>query len=67
KKLTAVEQFVLEAMLIDEQDASDVLSALIKLNISIADGVPAQQTNRQQLYYFRRKALAKLAEMMDEA
>ena len=66
KKLTAVEQFVLEAMLIDEQDANDVLSALIKLDISIADGVPASQTNRQQLYYFRRKSLAKLAQLMSE-
>lgn len=64
KELSAVEQFVLEAMLIDEQDASDVLSALIKLDISIADGVPADKTNRQQLYYFRRKSLAKLAEIM---
>jgi hypothetical protein len=67
KKLTPVEQFVLEAMLIDEQDANDVLAALVKLDISIAEGVPAQQTNRQQLYYFRRKTLAKLAELMEEA
>lgn len=66
KKLTAVEQFVLEAMLIDEQDANDVLSALIKLDISITEGVPAEQTNRQQLYYFRRKTLAKLAQLMNE-
>ncbi|KPJ94289.1 MAG: hypothetical protein AMJ53_05565 [Gammaproteobacteria bacterium SG8_11] len=66
KKLSTVEQFVLEAMLIDEQDANDVLSALVKLDISITDGVPAQQTNRQQLYYFRRKTLAKLAQRMDE-
>jgi hypothetical protein len=66
KKLTAVEQFVLEAMLIDELDANDVLAALIKLDISLTDGVPAEQTNRQQLYYFRRKTLAKLAQLMEE-
>ena len=64
KKLSAVEQFVLEAMLIDEQDANDVLNALKKLDIAIADGVAPQQTNRQQLYYFRRKTLAKLTEWM---
>ena len=63
--LSTVEQFVLEAMLIDEQDANDVLAALKKLDLAIADGVPAAQTNRQQLYYFRRKSLAKLAELMD--
>jgi hypothetical protein len=67
KQLNAVEQFVLEAMLIDEQDANDVLSALIKLDISIMEGIPAEQTNRQQLYYFRRKTLAKLAQLMGEA
>jgi hypothetical protein len=66
KKLTAVEQFVLEAMLIDELDANEVLAALIKLDISLAEGVPAEQSNRQQLYYFRRKALAKLAQLMEE-
>lgn len=66
KELTAVEQFVLEAMLIDEQDANDVLAALIKLDISIVDDVPAPQTNRQQLYYFRRKTLARLAQLMGQ-
>jgi len=65
KQLSAAEQFVLEAMLIDEQDANDVLNALKKLNIAISDGVPPQQTNRQQLYYFRRKTLAKLTEFME--
>ena len=67
KQLSAVEQFVLEAMLIDEQDANDVLQALIKLDISIADGIPAAQTNRQQLYYFRRKTLAKLVQLMEKS
>jgi hypothetical protein len=53
-------------MLIDELDANEVLAALIKLDISLAEGVPAEQSNRQQLYYFRRKALAKLAQLMEE-
>ncbi len=65
-QLDAVEQFVLEALVIDDQDAEDVLAALRKLQLSIKKGVPADQTNRQQLYYFRRKTLAKLAEHMNE-
>ena len=56
-----MEQFVLEALLIDEQEAMDVLTALKTLGISIKDGVPPEEVDRQQLYYFRRKALAKLA------
>jgi hypothetical protein len=48
---------------IDDQDANDVLAALEKLNISIKDNVAAQDTDRQQLYYFRRKTLAKLAKL----
>ena len=65
-KLTPAEQFVLEALLVDEQDADDVLAALAKLQLSIKKGVPAEQTNRQQLYYFRRKTLARLAEIMND-
>ncbi|HEY9050635.1 MAG TPA: hypothetical protein VIQ03_03765 [Gammaproteobacteria bacterium] len=65
-KLDPVEQFVLEALLIDEEDADDVLAALGKLQLSIKKGVAADQTNRQQLYYFRRKTLAKLADQMNE-
>ena len=53
-------------MLIDELDAKEVLAALIKLNICLTDDVPAEQTNRQQLYYFRRKTLAKLAQLMED-
>lgn len=63
-KLSPVEQYVIEAMQIDEQDASDVLHALQKMAISIKPGVAANDTSRQQLYYFRRKTLAKLAELM---
>ncbi|WP_455202078.1 hypothetical protein [Kaarinaea lacus] len=64
QQLTPVEQFVLEALVIDEQDANDVLTALKTLKIQIKKNVPAEQTDRQQLYYFRRKTLAKLAEIM---
>lgn len=61
--LSAVEQFVLEAMVVDQQDAVDVLAALQRLNVSIIEGVPPAEIDRQQLYYFRRKALAKLAKL----
>lgn len=61
ESLSPVEQFVLEAMIIEEQDANDVLAALKKLDISINSKIPAHKTDRQQLYYFRRKTLAKLA------
>jgi len=67
QQLSAVEQFVMEAMVIDEQDANDVLEALKRLNIQINDKVPASATDRQQLYYFRRKTLAKLADLLGEA
>ena len=65
-KLLPAEQFVLEALIIEEQDAQDVLSALRQLQISIKPGVAAEQTSRQQLYYFRRKTLQKLALLMNE-
>jgi hypothetical protein len=69
QSLSIAEQFVLESMMIEEQDANDVLQALQTLDIAIAEGIPASQTNRQQLYYFRRKTLEKLARSMgvDEA
>lgn len=65
QQLSTAEQFVIEAMIIEEQEASDVLTALQTLGIAISDGIPATQTNRQQLYYFRRKTLTKLANLMN--
>ncbi|MFV2060799.1 MAG: hypothetical protein ACC653_08940 [Gammaproteobacteria bacterium] len=63
-QLDPVEQYVLEAIVIEEQDADDILVALKKLNITIKQGVAAHNTNRQQLYYFKRKTLAKLNSLM---
>jgi len=63
-ELGAVEQFVLEALVIEEQDASEVLESLAMLDISIKPGTPADKTNRQQLYYFKRKSLNKLAALI---
>ena len=64
-QLSAVEQFVIEALVIEEQDAQAVLAALKKLDISIKPGVAAEDTDRQQLYYFRRKTLAKIAGLIE--
>ncbi|MDH3326471.1 MAG: hypothetical protein OEM38_07130 [Gammaproteobacteria bacterium] len=61
KKLNCVEQFVLEEMLIENEDAFVVLESLNAMNISIKKNVAPEDTNRQQLFYFRRKALRKLA------
>ena len=65
-ELSVVEQFVIESMVLENQDAEDVLVALRKMDISIKDGVPAKETNRQQLYYFRRKTLARLAGLIEK-
>jgi len=65
-RLEPAEQFVLESLLIEEQDAEDVLAALIKLKISIKKGVSPEETNRQQLYYFRRKSLERLTVYMND-
>ena len=53
-QLTALEQFVLESLVIDKQDASVVLKTIIEQ----ADNFPHSESDkikdRQQLYYFRR-------------
>lgn len=64
KRLSALEKFVIEALVIDDQDARTVLNTLSKLGISLKAGVEADQINRQQLYYFRRKTLEKLHRLM---
>ncbi|VAX33795.1 hypothetical protein MNBD_NITROSPIRAE01-1641 [hydrothermal vent metagenome] len=60
KRLTAVEHFVLETMVIENREAKNILKGFILLGISIKPGVAPEKTNRQQLFYFKRKALAKL-------
>ena len=66
-QLDVIEQFVLEAILIDEQDANEVLEALKSLDVGLKKGVDATQTNMQQLYYFKRKALVKLGVLLDSS
>jgi len=60
-QLDPVEQFVLETLVVEEQSARQILDTLQSLDIEIAPGVAADKTNRQQLYYFKRKTLARLA------
>lgn len=60
-QLTPIEQFILEAMVIEEREAGDILAALLQMKISIKDGVSPEEIDRQQLYYFKRVTLAKLA------
>ncbi|GMR01472.1 MAG: hypothetical protein BMS9Abin19_0862 [Gammaproteobacteria bacterium] len=67
KNLSPIEQFIIEALVIEEQDAQIVLNTLKKLNLSFKAGVIAEDLDRQQLYYFRRKTLAKLHSMLDTA
>jgi hypothetical protein len=62
--LDPLEQFVLEALVVNEQDAKSVLAALQKLDIPIKPGVAVQDSDIQQLYYFKRKALKKLSEAL---
>ena len=51
-------------MVVDEQSADDVLAALRALDVSIKPGVSAADTDRQQLYYFKRKALSRLGDLL---
>jgi hypothetical protein len=67
QQLNTVEQFVIEALVIEEQDADIVLNSLKKLNLSFKQGVSADGLDRQQLYYFRRKTLAKLHTLLNHA
>jgi len=59
--LSDVEQFVIEALVIENQDAKHVLSALTEMGISLKKSQDPEENNQQQLYYFKRKALEKLS------
>lgn len=64
EQLNPVEQYVVEALVIEDQDAELVLNSLKKMNISFKKNVPAAELDRQQLYYFRRKTLSRLHSLM---
>ncbi len=56
-----VEQFVLETVVIEERDAMNVLEALKQTRNNIKEDIPTERLDGQQLYYFKRVTLAKLA------
>ena len=59
--LTELEQFVIEALVIEQQDAKHVLAALTQLGIALKENQRPEDNDRQQLYYFKRKTLEKLS------
>lgn len=61
--LNFVEQFVLEAMVIEDRDAKDVLSALVEMGITIREGVLPEMINIQQVFHFKRVTLKKMARL----
>lgn len=63
-QLDTVEQFVVEALIVNELDAQSVLDALKEMEIVIKKGVMPDQTSVQQLYYFKRKTLNKMASVL---
>jgi hypothetical protein len=65
KKLDPVERAVLEEMVVEGREATDVLKGLVRAGISIKEGVPPEKINEQQLFYFKRKTLAKLKDLME--
>ncbi len=66
RQLSPVEQFVLEALVIENRSAEQVLSTLATLQLRLREDTPIEQTDRQQLYYFKRKTLARLAQLMQD-
>lgn len=66
KTLSPMERFILEAMIVDEIQANELLEIMKTLNIRINENVPAEEINRQQLYHLRRQAIAKLAGLLSD-
>ncbi len=64
RKLNELEQFVVEALVIEKQDANAVLHALSSMDMPLKAGQAAKENNRQQLYYFKRVTLEKLQKML---
>lgn len=65
QKLDWQEQYVLEALIIDRVNAKHVLQALQDEEIYLNENTPPDQLNLQHVYYFCRKALAKLKKIAD--
>ena len=63
EQLSALEQFVLESLLIDKLDATDVLHAIEQQCQDFPDDELKKIHDKQSLYYFRRKSLEKLSQI----
>ncbi|MDH5231670.1 MAG: hypothetical protein OEY38_16540 [Gammaproteobacteria bacterium] len=60
QKLDWLEQYIIDAMVIDELKATSVLQVLKQQAICLNDTVQPESMNTQHIYYFLRKTLAKL-------
>ncbi len=66
-KLDDVEQYIVESLVIENQDANTVLKTLAHLEISLKKNSSHIHNDRQQLYYFKRKTLEKLQKILSPA
>lgn len=62
-QLTWLEQFIIQAMIMESLPAEAVLQALREENVSIKPGQGVEDANINQVYYLRDKTLAKLRRM----
>lgn len=62
-KLTWQEQFLIDAMIIDELSAADTLQALVEQGVSLDGATPPQALNVQNVYYHLRKTVARLRKL----
>jgi len=60
-QLNTIEQYILQALLIENQHTDDILHALTVLDIRIKEGVLPEDTNRQHLLAFKDEVLEKLS------
>jgi len=63
KQLTGTEQFILQSMVVEKESAENVLEVINTLGLSLQSGMQPKENDIQQLYYFRRKTLKKLAKL----
>ncbi len=63
-QLDDIEQYIVESLVIENQDANTVLKTLKHLEIPLKKNGSHLQNDRQQLYYFKRKTLEKLQKIL---
>ena len=67
KRLTWLEQFVIDAMVIDRLSAKSVLTSLVQQKVTVDARIKPEDLNSQHIYYFLRKSLGKLRRLADMA